>query len=297
MGGSLEIGELAANGGLRVRLADQDFSLPWKFVKNGKREEGSHIAYFNPKIPGLCRAGARELARMATPFDPTIIVAAESKKSGGMIQMVRDMLQEARGEPIDIVTFAKMEPDDVGKPENTTAIAYYRQYSPITAGGKQIAMVASPKDVQILRTHATSGRPVIMDDVISTGNTEATARYLIERACQDLPGVSLSLLVPTIAVMRECLVDNDGRMQESHNPNYYYAVRTPVVPGDGSHIPSGHASEPFLDRQYSEDERAYLMQIVASTEDPSRRHRARLALAGIHDWSREGLMLRSNWGH
>lgn len=289
MGKTLEEHELSSQNALGIELSGGKFFLPWEHV--GNDSDGVWIAKYDPRRRGLCEAGAKELVRMATPFDTTLIVAAESKKSGGMVQMVRDMLQEVRGESIDIVTFAKMELDDVDKSENAGAIAYCRQYSPITAGGKRIAMVASPEDVQMLRTHAVSGRPVIMDDVISTGDTERTARYLIDCACQDLLGVSLTLHVPTIAVMRECLVGNDGKMQESHNPNYYYAVRTPVVPGSSMQIPQGYTSEPFLDRVYSEDERAYLMQIAQNDNaDPSKRFDARLALAGMVDWPYQGLM-------
>lgn len=304
-----DVHEIDRSSFLPILLAGNEYLLPWKYI--GHPTEGDHrnyrnyadngdyIAYFDPRKRELCEAGAIELARMATPFHPTLIVTTESSKSGPMVQRAQDLLQESNGGQVDIVTFAKMKLEDINESENNEAIGYYAQYSPITAAGRRIAMVVSHDNVNALRQHAVEGKAVFMDDVISTGETERAAQRLVAAACRALVNIPLQLPIPTIAVMRECLIGKDGKMQESSGQEgIYYAVRTPVVPGTVARMPQGYSSEPFIARTYTQSEQEYL-QNIANNQNLTEQLRfdARLALAGMLDIHPQGLGYMNNFHH
>lgn len=270
--------EFVCSDSLPIVLSNQEYHLPWRHV--GPESGGSWVAWFDPLRTELRQSGAKELARMLHVLGTTVMIAPPSAKSTRMIEEARACLEDLSQTPIDLITFLR------GDPERTSD-QFSVRYRPISSGGADRVMVASPQQAYLLHGHMEEGVPAFVDDVYSTGATVRAMKVLLGAMGID----PYKGNIPCVTVMSEGTTNTKPH-------NVFYAVRTPVVEQSALEIPRGHSAWPFLERKYTDAELAHFRSIAADTSLPATiRDTAKLASHEMANLSLVGAMLLSNINH
>jgi len=294
MGKTPERGELNNGNALPIMLSGKEFLLPWVHV--GNEDAGEWIAYYDPRKDDLCEAGAQALAAMLCALDTSLLVTPSSSKSDALIARARELAAEQMQKDIAQVVLTRGMYESENMRAALKDAVYTVDYSPITAGGGNRAMVVLPRQVEIFQQYSAHGIfPTFADDVYSTGATDRAMRILYDKAI----GRDAAYHASTVAVMRECPANSDGcSIKEKPVHGLYYALRAPVVVGNSVHAPQGYRSEPFIGRTYTPAETAHLHHIAQNLHLPAQTRRsARMALAGMVDLHPTGLQYLTNTHH